>query len=325
LCSNARRNNAGKFAVLVLLLAIGCKRPSRATPAGNALSGAFHFGPTAVVRRDGRIDLFVVGSNRTVWRSPCDELPCDRRTRYGDWLREAGAPPGGVGSRVSVTAWSQGRYDLFALGARDKHIWHQTRSGTRWLGWEDLGPEFFTAPAAVSWGDGRMDVFAGGPGETIKQRYCQSTGPLACRGAGMYPWVAIPGRPPQGFTGDPVAVSPAPDQIDIAVLGRDGAIWYVGWQGGWGGWQSLGGQFTSQPALAAVGGRTEIYALDAQGKLWRTSGANRTFEPFHVIDASLPEAPTAAGSQNRVELFARTKDNGTIAHLSCEGDHCLAR
>jgi hypothetical protein len=304
-------------------LVLGCNRPKRSTAA--APNGAFVFGPTAVVGRDGRIDLFVVGSNRTVWRSPCKELPCDRRSRYDDWWRDVGAPRAGISSRVGATAWSQGRFDVFVVGGRERRLWHQTRAGTRFLGWEDLGGEFFTAPAVTSWGDGRLDVFVGAAGEVIRQRYCQATGPLACRGSSWSQWFDIPGRPPPGFVGDPVANAPAFDQIDIAVLGRDGAIWYTGWQSGWGGWQSLGGQFASQPALTAANGRTEIFALDAQGKLWRTSGTNRTFEPFHALDARFDEAPSAASSQNRVELFARTKGNETLAHLSCDGDHCLSR
>jgi len=193
------------------------------------------------------------------------------------------------------------------------------------MGWEDLGGELYSAPAATSWGDGRLDVFVAHGGEVIQQRYCQATGPLACRGSSWSPWYAIPGKPPPGFTGDPIANAPAFDQIDIAVLGRDGAIWYVSWQSGWGGWQSLGGRFASQPALASANGRTEIFALDAQGKVWRTTGANRTFEPFHPIDARLDDAPAAAGSRNRVELFARTKGNETLTHLSCDGDHCVSR
>jgi len=304
---------------------LGCNRPTRAP--GKPMDGAFVFGPTAVVGKDGRIDLFIVGSNRNVWRSPCRELPCDRRSRYDDWWRDAGAPPPGISTRVSATAWSRGRYDIFVVGGRGRRVWHQTRSGTRWMGWEDLGGEFFSAPAVTSWGDGRLDVFVAAAGESIQQRYCQTTdGPLACRGSSWSSeWYTIPGRPPPGFIGDPVANSPAFDQIDIAVLGRDGAIWYVSWQSGWGGWQSLGGQFASQPALATANGRTEVFALDARGTLWRTTGASRTFEPFHAIDAGLDEAPTAASSQNRVELFARSKGNETLAHLSCEGDLCLSR
>jgi hypothetical protein len=311
------------LAALVFSIACACRSPKRTSP-GRAESGAFTFGPTAVVGRDGRIDLFVVGSNRTVWRSSCAELPCDRRSRYDDWWRDVGAPPSTISSRLSATVWAQGRFDVFVVG-RDRKLWHQTRSGTRFMGWEDLGGELFTAPAATSWGDGRIDVFVAAAGESIQQRYCQATGPLACRGSSWSQWFNIPGRPPPGFVGDPVANAPSFDQIDIAVLGRDGAIWYTGWQSGWGGWQSLGGQFASPPALAAANGRTEVFALDGQGKLWRTTGAGRAFEPFHAIDARLDEAPTATGSQNRVELFARSKGNETLAHLSCDADHCVSQ
>jgi hypothetical protein len=316
-----------KTAVIALLLvvaALGCNRPNRPTGSSQPLPGAFAFGPSAVVKRDGMIDLFIVGSNRTVWRSPCNELPCDRRTRYDDWLREGGAPPRGIASRLAVTAWSQGRYDVMVVG-RDRRLWHQTRAGTRFMGWEDLGGDLRSAPVATSWADGRLDVFVAWGGEEIQQRWCQATGPLACRGSTWSAWGKIPGRPPTGFVGDPAAVSIGPNQIDVAVLGRDNAIWIVSYINGWGGWQSLGGQFESAPALAGVGGRTEVFALDAQGKVWKTSGANRVFEPFRALDAELDEAPAAASSRESVELFARTKEGETLTHLSCTGDHCVSR
>ncbi|HEX6276180.1 MAG TPA: hypothetical protein VFZ53_24230, partial [Polyangiaceae bacterium] len=194
-------------------LVFGCNRSNRAPAPGVTPSGAFMFGPTAAVGTDGRIDLFVVGSNRAVWRSPCKEPPCDRRSRYDDWWRDAGAPPRGIITRPSATVWTQDRYDVFVV-ARDRRLWHQTRRGTRFMGWEDLGGELYSAPAATSWGDGRLDIFVAHAGEVIQQRYCQATGPLACRGSSWSQWFAIPGRPPPGFTGDPVANAPAFDQID---------------------------------------------------------------------------------------------------------------
>jgi hypothetical protein len=310
--------------VLAAFSALGCNQTSRTTGNVQGPVGAFAFGPMAAVAPDGRINLFVVGANRTIWRSECKAVPCDRRSSYDDWWRDAGAPPYGIGSRPSATIWNQNRYDVFVIGARDQHVWHQTRGTTRWLGWEDLGGEVFGAPVATAWSDGRIDLFATFKGENIQQRYCQATGPIACRGASWSAWCAIPGRPPPGFVGDLAAISPTINQIDIAVLGRDGAIWYVSYQNGWGGWQSLGGQFASAPALAGAGGRTDVYALDAQGKLWKTTGMGRTFEQFHAIDARFDEAPVAVASNNRNELFARTRGGETLSHLSCDGDLCVS-
>jgi hypothetical protein len=321
-----RWSRAGTVVVLAAILAFGCKQATRASGNAQGPVGAFTFGPMAVAEPDGRVNLFVVGSNRTIWRSQCKELPCDRRSRYDDWWRDAGAPPFGIGSKPAATIWNQSRYDVFVIGARDGRLYHQTRGGTRWLGWEDLGGEALSgAPIATAWSDGRLDVFAAWKGESIKQRYCQSTGPLACRGSTWSQWFEIPGRPPQGFVGDPVAVSPAFGQIDIAVLGHDGAVWYTSYQNGWGGWQSLGGQFAGQPALAGAGGRTDVFAIDSMGKLWKTTGMGRVFEQFHAIDARFDEPPVAVVSQTRVELFARTRGGETLSHLSCDADDCISR
>jgi len=324
--SDALRPSAISLGLLVAVGLGGCAQKKRSAEPFRPV-GAFVFGPSATAHRDGRIDLFVVGSSKTVWRSACSEPPCDSGKRYEDWLVDVGAPPPGAGSRVAVTAWGDRRQDFFIVGARDRRMWHQTREGTRWLGWEDMSGSLFATPAATSWGEGRIDVFAVGPGETIYQRYCLGTGPLACRASSFTLWSPYPGRPPAGVVGDPAAAAATMNQIDIAVLGRDGAIWYVGYLNGWGGWQSLGGQFAHAPAIAIVGYRTEIYALDANKKLWRASGSNRVFEPFTQLEVSFDEPPAAAGSPTGAELFARTPGGETLLHVSCAtGDGgCMER
>jgi hypothetical protein len=65
-------------------------------------------------------------------------------------------------------------------------------------------------------------------------------------------------------------VSNAHNNIDIALRGNDGALWFQRWAGGyWIGWRSLGGQLATSPTLVPAAGRTEAYALDANGVLIR--------------------------------------------------------
>jgi hypothetical protein len=47
--------------------------------------------------------------------------------------------------------------DVFARDPRDTLV-HARFDGSGWRGWEDLGYAMQDDPAAVSWGDGRIDV-----------------------------------------------------------------------------------------------------------------------------------------------------------------------
>src|SRR5713101_1469971 len=59
------------------------------------------------------------------------------------------------GPAASVTAGT--RIDLFARGT-DNTLRHRSFDGTTWSAWESLGGQITEAPAAVSWGTGRIDV-----------------------------------------------------------------------------------------------------------------------------------------------------------------------
>jgi hypothetical protein len=50
------------------------------------------------------------------------------------------------------------------------HLWHRAWDGTRWKRWEDLGGILYGDPAAVSWGENRLDVFYPGKDSQLKHR-----------------------------------------------------------------------------------------------------------------------------------------------------------
>ena len=57
----------------------------------------------------------------------------------------------------------------FVVGT-DRHLWHKWYSGG-WSGWEDLGGNIYSNPAAVSWGSNRIDVFALGGDRAMWHRW----------------------------------------------------------------------------------------------------------------------------------------------------------
>jgi hypothetical protein len=60
-----------------------------------------------------------------------------------------------------VSSWASGRLDVFVTGAGDSNLWHKYWQNG-WGNWEPLGGILTSSPAAVSWGNGRIDIFARG-------------------------------------------------------------------------------------------------------------------------------------------------------------------
>ncbi len=124
----------------------------------------------------------------------------------------------------------------------------------RWEAPVEVSGEIASGIAAASWGPGRLDVFAAGPGGELLHRYRVGSGPWLPSGT----WEAHdppPAGPLDGELGeggirlDPAAVSwGGPTQrIDVFVTAPDDlapsqdVVWWKRWDGvAWSGWQKTG-------------------------------------------------------------------------------------
>ena len=52
-----------------------------------------------------------------------------------------------------------------------ENLYQITSNGSRWSNWENLGGTITSAPAAVSWGPNRIDVFARGQNQNLIHMY----------------------------------------------------------------------------------------------------------------------------------------------------------
>jgi S-layer homology domain len=109
--------------------------------------------PAAVSWGPDRIDVFVRGIDDALW------LTTWNGASWSAWEKLGGA----LTSSPTVTSTLEGRLDVFARGANNT-IWHRAYSlQTGWAAWEDLGGgAVASAPAAVSWGVDRIDLFVRG-------------------------------------------------------------------------------------------------------------------------------------------------------------------
>ena len=146
----------------------------------------------------------------------------------------------------AITSWGPGRLDLFMHATRYDgaiallHAWRTSDDDE--FTWEELGTGLMQgSPAAVSWGWGRIDVFARGGGSDLSHKYF---------GGGRWSrWETLGGY----ITASPAVVSTGPQQLSVYVRGGDGALYHRWFGNGWFGWDYLGGYLVDgvAPAPAA--------------------------------------------------------------------------
>ena len=204
-----------------------------------------------------------------------------------------------------------------------------TNGGLWWssdqTGWTSLGAPpvgVVGDPAAVSWGNGRIDVFVRGGDNRLWQIW------TACGGCQWSAWLK-----PVGDDGtlasSPTATSWGPDRLDVFVLGTNGVIYQRFWAGSsWNGsWLSRGtpppGAFPDRPGAASWGpGRIDLFVRGADNRLWQSYWAGQGWsgwlQPPGTQAGVLASAPSASpwgaglpGASPRLTVFVR----GTNGHV----------
>jgi hypothetical protein len=234
--------------------------------------------PVVVSRRAGQLDLFArwpdgsvrnkawTSGNNTWWPGQLE------------WQHLGGSGTGAP----EVVAWGPDHLDLFIRGT-DGNILHKAwdvSTGQWWPGlqdWQDLGGQMVGAPAAVSWGPGRVDLFARGRDGRIHNKVWESA-----RGDW---WPSRTGWQDLGGDGNgpPVAVSWGPGHLDVFAVEAGGAVLHKAWNadpGTWWpaqtDWQNLGGSVVGVPsAVSWEPGRVDLFVRGADrhvhNKVWESA------------------------------------------------------
>jgi hypothetical protein len=141
-------------------------------------------------------------------------------------------------SAPAAVAWGSNHLDVFALGLQGQML-HKQLNGSAWqppndpLGlvpWEDLGGTLLSAPAAVSWTAGRLDVFALGLGRLMFHKAWDGSAwrPSASDWEDLSTTTtALPGTTlVQTFICPPIAASWGPNRLDLFDIGLDGQMFH---------------------------------------------------------------------------------------------------
>ncbi len=130
-----------------------------------------------------------------------------------------------VGSAPAVCSWGVGRLDLFVITS-SRSLMHRWYANGAWsLDWEDLGAppsvgfgtEFPPSPAACTWGNDRLDVFAVGGDGQLWHRWFDGQ---------WQAWENIGGM----IKSDPCCVSWSENRIDVFAPASNFGLWHVWFQ-----------------------------------------------------------------------------------------------
>lgn len=149
--------------------------------------------------------------------------------------------------------------DVAVLGTGGS-LWLEAWDGQSWsTGY--LGGVGTSAPAVVSWGPGRLDVFVRGTTGSLYHKWFA--------GGSWHGWEDLGGR----LVGSPTVASWGPGRLDIFARAANNQLehlWYD--SNGWHGWELLGGTLTTDPGATSWGpGRIDVFAGGLGGVVYQRS------------------------------------------------------
>jgi VCBS repeat protein/repeat uncharacterized protein DUF346 len=120
----------------------------------------------------------------------------------------------------------------------------------------------------------------------------------------------IPVVPPQPGKGGPDATSWGPGRIDTFVRGPDDSLRHKWYNGGWSGWESLGGALTADPGSVSWGsGRLDVFGRGTDNQLWHRYYAGG-WSGWEALGGVLSSGPgIATWAPGRLDVFVKGSDN----------------
>jgi hypothetical protein len=185
-----------------------------------------------------------------------------------------------------------------------------------WTAWQDLGGAITSAPAAVSWGSGRIDVFARGANGEVVQNYRD--------GAGGWAGWSTPGE----LRGMVLRSAPSCTSLEqntincVALREGYGGVTQFWWNGQRWDRNDLGGDATSAPAIVAWGrGRLSLLVRNSNGtiihKYWQPGFADWSPPQWEAVGngAQLFSAPACTSRDVGVIDCFSLGANGAVQQL----------
>jgi hypothetical protein len=175
-------------------------------------------------------------------------------------------------------------------------------AGATFTPWEPLAGTLVGEPASVSWGSGRVDVFARGTDDHLWHKYYAN---------GWSGWENLGGA----LSSAPGVASWAPGRLDVFARGTAGDLVHRYFENGWSAWESLSapGSITSSPAATSWSpGRLDVFARGTAGNLVHRFYAAQAggWGGWESLGGGLVGAPASAGwAPDHIDVVVRGNDN----------------
>jgi V8-like Glu-specific endopeptidase len=265
---------------------------------------------TAVKSGTNAMDLFVRGTDGLVYRQHYDPT-----TSYTGWVGIGGSPSpeGARTGGVAAVSRSSGKLDLFIVGA-DRAIWTKAYSsgwpGNPWPGgtdWYSLGGALYDAPAAVSWGSSRIDVFARGGDDKLWWQFWNGS---------WSGWLPLGGP---ALTGAPSAVTWGSNRLDVvARRASDGALVHFSCAsacsstGAWAAPAAIDGAVfgeDTRPAIVSLGsGKLDVFIRGYPGDVWTVRYRSGGWQGWYPLGGQILDDVAVAKRAGQIEMFVRGTD-----------------
>lgn len=280
-----------------------------------SLGGFSSSPPAAVSWGPERADIFIVSENQTLLHKYWDGASWKPSEK--EWENLGGELT--YSYALSVTSWGPHRLDVFGLGPNSKKknaLWHKYWDGSSWKPngkrLEYLGGDFISEPAVVSWGPGRLDIFAVDRKRNLLHKYFD--------GGKWVGWEILGEK----IASTPTAVSWGVNRLDVFGVRADGKLYHKYWDGSqWSDWEDFGGRFDATVSVTSWGvDRLDIVGLgDSQYhyKYWDGNQWNPSVDTWFPKQGNFSSAPSIVSwGENRLDIFGVGNDN-ELAHQTWYG------
>ncbi len=185
-----------------------------------------------------------------------------------------------------------------------------------WFGDPRAAPVTLTdSPGSVSWGSGRLDVFARGSDGGLWQKWYDVN-----VAGGWQPWVKFNGS---SIHSAPTVSTMGPGRLDVFTKGAGGDLMHYWFgSGAWQNWESLGQPtpsvylISSPAAVSWANGRIDIFARGSDGGLWQKwyDVNHGGWNAWARVGSNITSAPSVSSwKSERLDLFARGA-SGELLH-----------
>lgn len=270
------------------------KPPPPASGGNASLGGTVASDPAVGANADGRLEVFAVGPKGNM-ETAFQTAP------NGGWSGWASLG-GNLEGHPAVGHDEDGRIELFArdAGGTLVHAWQDAPNGK--IGnFVSLGGTLKSDPTVTRNHDGRLEVFGIGTDDAVWHLWQTKAN------GGWSGWSSL-GTAGGGLS-EPRALVAHDNTLRIFAVGKDGATYMAGQDSaGWGAWQSLGGNATSNPTVAKNhDGRLELFVRGTDGALWHRweNTPNGAWSGWASLGGGVERPFAATDADGRIEVFVR--------------------